>query len=182
MRINRLSKGWLGFLGVGGGGQLLDEIGNTVQPVLDALPFLGADTLRVFKTDATAVAGTEAALTQMRVPAGVVWLVRRAGALVNLNPGDQAQPRLTLADISLSASSSSGGFPLTGSGNYRFGLPPMQLNSMAAGVYHGPVEYEFSPPLVMLSGQGFNYGFLRGTLANDTVYELQVLCHELPLP
>lgn len=182
MRVNRQSKGWLGFLGVAGGGQMPDEIGNVLQPSLDALPFLGADSLRVYKADATAVAGVEAALTLVRVPADRVWLVRRAGAVVNLNPGDQAQPRLTLASIALESSSQSGGFPLSGVGNYRFGLPAVQVNTQVAGIYHAPVEYEFNPPLVLLPGQGFNYGFLRGTLANDTVYELQVLLHELPLP
>lgn len=182
MRINRQSKGWLGFLGVAGGGQNPDEIGTGIVPTLDSLPFLGADSLRVFKADATAVAGVEAALTAVVCPADRIWLVRRVGCLVNLNPGDQAQPRITLANIAAAASSQSGGFPLTGTVNYRFALPSMQVNSMAAGVYHAPVEYEFNPPLLLQPGQGFTYGYLRGTTANDTVYELQILLHELTPP
>lgn len=189
MRVNRQARGWLGFLGIPGGGTSPPEIAEFFQPHIDGFPFVAAESTALLSRSVTVAGplgpGDVSVSTYRYGTAGAgaplengSFLVRSATVQVLLEAGDQARPRLTMSGLPISPNSTStfttGTVLVTGE---LFQAPADNETSV-----HYSCTYTFPIPFLLLPGMGFNFGYVEGEIATTVSYDLQLIGHELPAP
>jgi hypothetical protein len=174
-KIGRFSRSLLGLLDMTSQGNGPELLNLEVRPMIDLVPFVGANVCKVLSKIWTVPVGTEVQ-SQTHTLAAPFMVLGVSGSLDLFDTGDYGRVRIAM-----------NGFPAhpesdapTGTKLYRLALSDAVTMIATAGGMHVIAQQWFSQPFLLLPGMGFTIGgYNMNITATPSNLTLQVVGYDL---